>query len=105
MAHRRYGLVGGCRLREDVRLPVGAGEAHTSGSALALQLYGLHRRAPYANLAGMGAAFVVARCGHHVVDVTADAIHVRSPAGSGLRIDRREPEGQTVLAWSLVSVR
>ena len=64
-------------------------------------LYGLHRRAPYANLAGMGGAFVVVRCGHHVIDVAADAIQVRSPTGSELRIYRCQLEAQTVLAWSL----
>jgi hypothetical protein len=70
-----------------------------------LDLYGLHRRAPYANLASMGGAFVVARCGHHVIDVAADAIYVRSPTGADLRIYRRELEAQSVLAWSLRSSR
>ena len=66
-----------------------------------IALYALDRRAPYANLAGMGGAFVVARCGHHVVDVTADAIQVRSQSGADLRIYRRELQAQSVLAWSL----
>jgi hypothetical protein len=66
-----------------------------------LQLYGLDRRAPYASLAGMGAAFVVARCGHHVVDVTAETIRVRSRSGADLRIYRRELGTESVLAWSL----
>jgi hypothetical protein len=38
-----------------------------------LQLYGLHRRAPYARLTGMGAAWLVARSGHNAIAVTADA--------------------------------
>jgi hypothetical protein len=67
-----------------------------------LELYALHQRAPYGNLAGMGGAFVVARCGHHVINVAADAIRVRSPTGSDLRIYRRELEAQSVLAWSLL---
>jgi hypothetical protein len=75
--------------------------ARTAGWS-ALDLYGLHRRAPYANLAGMGGAFVVARCGHHVIDVAADAIQVRSPSGADLRIYRRQLDAQSVLAWSLL---
>ena len=63
---------------------------------------GQHRRAPYANLAGMGGAFVVARCGHHAINVAADAIQVRSPTGSDPRIYHRQLEAETALAWSLL---
>jgi len=70
-----------------------------------LQLYGLDCRAPYANLAGMGGAFVVARCDHHVVDVTAEAIQVRSRNGADLRIYRRELGTGSAVAWSLCGLR
>jgi hypothetical protein len=66
-----------------------------------LALYALHRRAPYANLAGMGGAFVVARCGHRVVDISASAIQVRSRTGADLRIYRRELGAESAVAWSL----
>lgn len=39
-----------------------------------LELYGLHCGAPYANLAAMGAAFVLARSDSSAIDVSAHAI-------------------------------
>ena len=78
--------------------------ARTAGWS-ALELYGPHRPAPCANLTGMGGAFVVARCGHYVVNVAADAIQVRSPTGAILQIYRCELEAQSVLAWSLCGSR
>lgn len=66
-------------------------------------LYGLHRHAPYANLAGMGAAFLLAGPGWHVLSVSAEAIAVASCTGGRLRVLRREPDPDAVLAWSLAA--
>lgn len=63
-----------------------------------LELYSLHHGAPYANLAAMGAAFVVARSGHRVVAVD-ETIMLRSANGAVLRIRRVEPHADAVLAW------
>jgi hypothetical protein len=68
-----------------------------------LSLYGLHRRAPYANVAAMGAAFLAALNSWHVIGVGADAIAIVSPAGSRLKIYREPPDPDAVVAWSLVS--
>ncbi|MBX9649700.1 MAG: hypothetical protein K2X57_21890 [Xanthobacteraceae bacterium] len=68
-----------------------------------LQLYGLHRYAPYANLAGMGVAFVVALGRSTVLDVQAEAINIATPTGSRLQFVRRPPDPAAVLAWSLGS--
>lgn len=77
-----------------------------------LQLYGLHRRAPWANVAGMGAAFLIAADGRPVpvlvalkggpaIAVDQEAIRTLSPGGARLRIFRRTPDPDSVLAWSL----
>jgi hypothetical protein len=66
-----------------------------------LSLYGVHRHAPYANLAAMGAAFVVARSGHRVAAVTAGDMLLISPTGAMLRIFRGEPDPSAALAWTL----
>jgi hypothetical protein len=65
-----------------------------------LSLYGLHHAAPYANLAAMGAAWVVARSGHRVAAVAADSILLVAPTGSRLRIYRGDDQG-SVVAWDL----
>jgi hypothetical protein len=70
-----------------------------------LALYSLHPRAPYANLAAMGAAFKVALGGWQVIGVGADAIEVVSRTGSRLRIYRRAPDADAVLAWAPADVR
>ena|ERR1700754_647501 len=66
-----------------------------------VSLYGVHQRAPYANLAAMGAAFLVALNRGTVVAVDPDAIAIVSPAGSRLWIYRRPPDQGSVLAWAL----
>jgi hypothetical protein len=66
------------------------------------ELYSLHRRAPYANLAAMGAAFVVARSGHRVVAVD-ETIMLRSATGAVSRIRRVEAQADAVLAWSVTA--
>jgi len=70
-----------------------------------LELYGLHRSAPWANLSAMGAAFVLARSGYSAIDVMAGAIVVRSGFGSTLRIRRFALNPDAVLAWTLCHVR
>lgn len=68
-----------------------------------VSLYGLHRRAPYANLATMGAAFVIA-LGQHpplVTAVTSESIAVIMPTSSRLRVYRCSPDPDAVPAWSL----
>lgn len=65
-----------------------------------LNLYGLSRTAPYANLAAMGAAWVLARSGHRAVAVTHELVLVMTYTGSMLRIFRGDGEG-AVLAWEL----
>jgi hypothetical protein len=67
----------------------------------ALALYGLHQRAPWSNLAAMGAAFVAARRGDRVLEVEAGVILLASRLGSRLRMYRSEPDPDSVLAWSL----
>lgn len=66
-----------------------------------LALYGLHRGAPYANLAAMGAAWVLARSGHVALAVDARSISVATRSGGRLRIYRVEPDSDAVLAWAL----
>jgi hypothetical protein len=65
-----------------------------------LSLYGLSATAPCANLAAMGAGWVVARSGHRVAAVAADSILLIAPTGSRLRIFKGEPAG-AVLAWEI----
>jgi len=76
------------------------GQAHAAGWS-PLELYGLHRLAPYASLAGMGAAWLVARSGHPVVDVAGAAIRLRSATGAELRIFCGALDPMSVLAWAL----
>jgi hypothetical protein len=66
-----------------------------------LELYGLHRSAPWANLSAMGAAFVLARSGYLAIAVTDEAIVVRSALSATLRIRRFALNPDAVLAWSL----
>jgi hypothetical protein len=66
-----------------------------------LQLYGLHRHASYANLAGMGAAWLVAKSGHLAVAVDREAFMLVTKSSSRLRIYRREIDPGAVLAWEL----
>jgi hypothetical protein len=65
-----------------------------------LSLYGLSPTAPFANLAAMGAAWVLARSGHRAVAVTDDSLLVMTPTGSTLRIFRGDGQG-AVLAWEM----
>ena len=87
------------------------GQARACGWT-SVQLYGLHRRAPWANVAGMGAAFLIAADGRPVpillalkggpaIAVDQEAIRIVSPSGSKLRIYRRPPDPAAVLAWEL----
>jgi hypothetical protein len=69
-----------------------------------LSLYGLHSRAPAANLAAMGAAFLVALSGWQVIAVGPGAIVLVSRTGSRLRIYRRPPDPAAVLAWELPAI-
>lgn len=66
-----------------------------------LQLYGLHPRAPWANLAAMGAAFQIGLAGGSVIAVSAEAIAIVMRTGSRQRLYRRAPDPQAVLAWEL----
>ncbi len=77
------------------------GAARAAGWSL-LELYGVHRRAPYARLSTMGAAWLIARAGYRAVSVDTAAIGVSSSAGNRLRIYRSLPDPGAVLAWSLV---
>jgi hypothetical protein len=77
------------------------GQARACGWST-LSLYGLNPTAPYANLAGMGAAWLVARrLEVRVIAIDAEAIHLSAPTGSRLRLLRLAPSGESVAAWSL----
>ncbi len=78
------------------------GPARAAGWS-ALELYGMHRRAPYARLSAMGAAWLVARSGHTAIAVASDAITVATLTGARLRICRSRPDGAAVLAWELLA--
>jgi hypothetical protein len=67
----------------------------------ALALYGLHQRAPWSNLAAMGAAFLFARRGDRVLEVEAGVILLMSQLGNRLRLYRVAPDPDAVLAWEL----
>jgi hypothetical protein len=64
-------------------------------------LWGLHRRALYTNVAGMGAVLVAARSNHTVLEVGRDSVLLVTRASSRLRIFRRVPDPDAVLAWTL----
>ena len=64
------------------------------------QLYGLHQRAPYARLSAMGAAWVIARTGHRVLEVDHIGMLLVTRTSARLRIVRAAPEG-AMLAWCL----
>jgi hypothetical protein len=66
-----------------------------------LDLYGADRRAPGARVGSLGAAFLVARSAHSVLEVGRDAITVVTRAGSRLRIFRRAPDPDCAVAWDL----
>lgn len=78
------------------------GQARAAGWST-LQLYGLHQAAPYANLAAMGGAWLMARSGHlRVLAIDAEAIHISTLSGSRLRLFLpRHAEVASVAAWSL----
>jgi len=76
------------------------GQAHAAGWS-DIELFGLHRFAAYANLSGMGAAFLAARGGYAAIAVDPAAILVRSQAGSVLRIRRLPLVDDAVLAWKI----
>ena len=66
-----------------------------------LELYGAHHRAPAARISCLGAAFLLARSGHTVLEVDSRFITVVTRAGSRLRIYRPHPDPDAVLAWLL----
>jgi hypothetical protein len=66
-----------------------------------LSIYGLHRCAPYGNLAGMGAAWVAARGGHRVVAVSEEAIVIKTITDARQRFVRRPPDPDSVPASEL----
>jgi hypothetical protein len=66
-----------------------------------LDLWSVHRRAPGARLASLGAAIIAARRGDRVVELDAAAILVVTRLGSRLRIYRTAPDPERVLAWRL----
>jgi len=70
-----------------------------------LALYGLHPIKPYANLACMGAAWVVALTGHHVLGVDTVSMELKTVAGSRLQILRRAPDPAVVLAWEMADAK
>jgi hypothetical protein len=76
------------------------GQAREAGWST-LELYGLHRSAPWANLSAMGAAFVLARSGYAAIAITDEAIVVRGAGGETLRIRRFALNPDAVVAWSL----
>lgn len=76
------------------------GQARAAGWST-LELYGLHRSAPWANLSAMGAAFVLARSGYAAIAVTEEDIMVRSTVSATLRIRRFALNPDAALAWSL----
>jgi hypothetical protein len=66
-----------------------------------ISLYGVVRRAPYNGLWGMGAACLIARAGHHVLEVDRQTMLLVSSAGSRLRIFRRLLGPESVVIWDL----
>jgi hypothetical protein len=78
------------------------GQAPAAGWST-LELYGMHRRAPFARLTAMGAAWVLARSGGSAIAVASDAIVVATRTGGRLRIYRTAaPDPDAVSAWELV---
>ena len=69
----------------------------------ALELYGLHRRAPWARLSAMGAAWLIARSGHNAIAVASDAITVATLTSARLRICRSRSDAAAMLAWELLA--
>jgi hypothetical protein len=75
-----------------------------AGGWTSLELYGLHRRAPYARLTAMGAAWlIVRRPGQRAIAVDASAITISTYFGNRLRIYRSEIDPEATLAWDLVA--
>ncbi len=72
-----------------------------------LELYGLHRTAPYGNLSAMGAAFVIARVGGVAIAVFPERILMRSDTGAGalLQLPKFALLPEAVTAWSLCCSR
>jgi hypothetical protein len=75
-------------------------EARAAGWS-SMQMYGLHRHAPYARLDAMGAAWLLARRGDRVIAIDPEKIIVASAAGARLRLFRADPHPDSVLAWKL----
>src|ERR1700677_193040 len=63
-----------------------------------LDLYGAHHRAPAARLSCLGAAFLVARSSHHVLNVAPGDILVATKSAARLRIYRAHPDPDAVVA-------
>lgn len=51
------------------------------------QLYGWHPDAPH-RTSELGAGWLIAKCGHHVIDVDREAITLKTQSGATLRIYR-----------------
>ena len=64
-------------------------------------LYGLHRRAPYANLAGMGAAWLMARSGRRDFEIAPEVMLIPTRTGDLLLFRGAPPDPDSVLAWHL----
>jgi hypothetical protein len=62
-------------------------------------LFGMSPRAPHARLEMLGAGWLIAVAGHHVLDVTRTEISLRTISGARLQIPRREPHPDAVLPW------
>jgi hypothetical protein len=64
-----------------------------------LELYGLHRWAPFARLDAMGAAWLIARTGYQALAVDPGAIEVLTCFGNRLRIYRKAADADSALPW------
>jgi hypothetical protein len=65
------------------------------------ELYRLHRRAPYARLDAMGAAWLLAQSGDFALAVDAATIVTTTHTGNRLRIYRTAPIPEAMLAWTI----
>ena len=99
---RREILKNNCfdRLRR-FEIPWG-GRARLAGWST-LELYGLHPAAPAARLSAMGAAWLIARTGHTVLEIDHVGVLLVARTSSRLRILRGKPDPDAVLAWEISS--
>jgi hypothetical protein len=66
-----------------------------------LDLWGANSRAPGARLSSLGAGWLVAKGGYHVLEVAPRDILVATKSASRLRISRPQPDADAALAWLL----